>query len=110
MDAIWLVPDPILLNAEGLPVFIDFSHANKVPLFVPTGGLINQGATAVIGPTFRELGRLAAVAARNALEDRAQGSKIYPTNVEIIINKTVAAQMGLQVSEEVLRKADKVVP
>ena len=110
MDAIWLVPDPLLVNPKGLPVFIEFSHANRVPLFVPTGGLTDQGATAAVGPTFREMGRLAAAAAKKALKDEAQESTIYSSNVEIIINKTAAAQVGLKIPKEALRNAHQVLP
>ncbi len=110
VDAIWLVPDPLLVNPKGLPVFIEFSHANRVPLFVPTGGLTDQGATAAVGPTFREMGRLAAAAAKKALKDEAQESTIYSSNVEIIINKTAAAQVGLKIPKEALRNAHQVLP
>lgn len=110
VDAVWLPPDPLLLNGESLPVFIEFSKANHIPLFVPTGGLVAQGATASVGPSFREIGRVTAIAAQKALESRAQDNTLYPINIEIVINKTVAAQVGLQISEEVFRKADKVIP
>ena len=110
IDAIWIPPDPLLLNATSLPVFMEFSRSNRVPLFVPTGGLVEQGATASVGPTFREMGRLAGVAARKASEGLSPESKLYTTNVEIVINKTVATQVGLQIPEDTLRKADKVIP
>lgn len=110
VDALWVPPDPLLLNAASLPVLIEFSRANRVPLYVPTGGLVEQGATAAVSPTFREMGRLAGVAARKALQNLPQENEVHAVNIEVVINKTVAAQVGLQIPEETLRKADRVVP
>lgn len=109
IDAFWLLPDPLLINAVSLPIIMEFSRSNKVPVFVPTAGLVEQGATASIGPSFREMGRQAGSAVRKILDDAPRESKIYSTNVGIVINKTVVAQLGLQIPEEVLRK-DGVVP
>lgn len=96
IDALWLVPDPLLVNAKLLPIFVQFSHSNKVPLFVSTAGLLDQGATASVGPSFREMGRQAGRAARKALGYQRQEDKIYPAQVEVVVNKAVAAQVGLR--------------
>lgn len=110
IGALWLLPDPLLVNAKLLPIFVQFSHSNKVPLFVPTAGLLDQGATASLGPSFREMGRQAGIAARKALLNQRQEDEVYPANIEIAINKAASARVGLQIPESVLRKADKVVP
>ena len=110
IDAIWLPPDPLLLNADSLAIFTGFSRANAVPLFVPTGGLLEQGATAAVGASFREMGRLAGLAAQQALSGSVPESKIYPVKVEISVNKAVAAQIGLKIPEETLRNADRRLP
>lgn len=110
IDALWLIPDPLLVNAELLPVFVQFSRSNKVPLFVSTVGLLGQGATASVGPSFREMGRQVGIAARKALLNQRQEDKIYPTHIEIVVNKDVAAQVGLQVPEDALRRSDGVAP
>lgn len=110
VDALWLVPDPLLVNATSLSVLVEFSRHNKVPLFVSTEGLLKEGATASIGPTFREIGRLAGVAARRAAGGEKQANKHYPIAVRVVISRTSAKEAGLELSEESLRSADKVLP
>lgn len=96
IDALWLVPDPLLVNAKLLPVFVQFSHSNKVPLFVSTAGLLDHGAAASVGPSFREMGRQAGLAARRALGHQRQEGLIYPVQIEVVVNKAVAERVGLQ--------------
>ncbi len=110
IDALWISPDPTLLNANILPVFLSFSRANAIPLFVPTAGLLGQGAAASVAPSFREMGRSAGVAARAALQGQPQESRLYPSRIEIVINKKAAADAGLEVPEDALLKATKVLP
>jgi len=81
-----------------------------VPLFVPTGGLAKEGAIASVGPTFKEMGRLAGEAAKRALEGLTQGDTVYASRVEVVINKPVAEGIGLEIPEEALAGADKVLP
>ncbi len=110
IDAIWLPPDPLLLNAASLAVFMEFSRSNHIPLFVPTRGLAEEGAAASVGPSFREIGRLTGIAVRQTLANLHPGNNLYAVNIELIINKSAAAQVGLKIPEEILRKADKVIP
>ena len=92
-----------------MTIFTEFSRSNNIPFFVPSGGLLEQGLASVT-PTFREIGRLAAIAARSALTGQNQKKIIYPTRVELGINKAAAAKIGLKISEETLRQADKIIP
>jgi len=110
VDALWLPPDPLLLNANSLAILMEFSRSNHIPLFVPTSGLVAQGAIASVGPSFREMGRAAGIAVRKALENQPQENIIYLADVEVVINESAAAQIGLKISKEMLRTTDKVLP
>ncbi len=110
IDSLWLPPDPLLINAESLAIFVEFSRANAIALFVPTSGLVAQGAIASVAPTFREMGRLAAIAARRAPTASDSGRIIYPERAEIVINKGEAARIGLTIPDAALRSADQVIP
>lgn len=111
IDALWLPPDPLLINAQTLPVLLDFSRANRVPLFAPTAGLVEQGATASIGPDFKEIGRAAGRAAREALEGPAKRNRqVYAARVEIVLNQAAAKEIGLTFPDEALHAADRVLP
>jgi len=87
IDALWLPCDPLLLNESTFPVFLEFSRVNDVPLFVSSGGLVEAGATASVGPDFAQLGRLADAAARDALADRTQARELYAADVRVIVGK-----------------------
>lgn len=110
VEAIWLPPDPLLLSADTLPVFVEFAYASRIALFVPTAGLVEQGAVAFVGPTFRDMGRAAAAAASKVLAGAAPAARVYPDRAEIVINRTAAARIGLKVPEETLRQARQVLP
>ncbi len=110
VDLIWLPPDPLLLNAQTLPIFIEFSRSNRLPLIVPTGGLVEKGATAAIGPSFKQLGRVAGLEVRDAEAGRALPPVVYPAQVEVTISRVAAEQTGLKVPAETLSAADKVLP
>lgn len=113
VDALWLPPDPVLLNAKTLPVFLEFSRDNRVALFVPFGGLVDEGATASVGPSFRDMGKLAGKSVRELLEGAPQTkphAKVYCTDVDIVIGKTAAERAGLRIPERTSTMAVKVVP
>jgi hypothetical protein len=110
-DAIWMPPDPSLLNPTSVPAILEFSRSNNIPFFAPIASLVGQGAMASVAGIIREMGRLAGSVARQALEGALpEGSKFYAATVEISINKGVASRTGVQVPDDVLQRADKVIP
>lgn len=110
VDAIWLLPDPPLVNAESLSVLKEFSWSNHIPFYAPTGGFVEQGATVSISSSFREIGRAAGAAARRALSGRPDSETIYPEKVEITVSMKAAGNSGLQISPQVLKKVDRILP
>jgi len=110
VDAVWLMPDPFLINSQSFAVIKEFSWSNKVPLYVPTAGLVDQGATASISASFRELGRTAGLAARRVVSKKSIDDTLYPERVETVLNQRAATNAGLLVPPDVLKSLDKVVP
>lgn len=106
LDALWVPPDPLLLTATNLSTLVEFARANRIPLYVPTGGLVATGATAAVAPSFREIGRRSAQAA----DEPAAGPVLYPRKVETTVSRKGAAEAGLTLGEADFRKADKVLP
>ncbi len=109
-EGIWLPPDPLLVNARSFSVLGDFSWANDIPFFVPTSGLVEKGAAASIACSFREIGRRAAQVARQVLSGERVIGVVYPSVVETTINRSWAAEAGLQIPETAVSRADRVLP
>lgn len=96
-DAIWLPPDPLLINEQTFAAFSDFSRANRIPLYVPTAGLLERGGTAWVGVGFKAMGREAARVSRELLAGREPPALNFPAPVETTVNREAAARAGLNV-------------
>jgi len=111
VDAIFLPPDPLLVNISNFATIKDFSSANHIPFYAPTEGLVEKGATASVASSFSEMGRSAALAARELLKGLPQTTTlVYPDKVRIAINLTAARNSTLKVTPELIHEADKVFP
>jgi len=110
LEAVLMLNDPLFVNVQTFMILKNYSWANGVPLYAPTAGLVEQGATASIGPTFTELGRAAAQTARKALTGDPAGEEIYPEVNEISVNLTAASKTGVVFSEGFLKKVRRVFP
>jgi hypothetical protein len=112
-DALWLMPDPVLINPQNFTVMKDFSWANKIPFYVPTSGLVEQGATASISIDFREIGRMVGDTVLKLTSQSGLGEEvrsIYPDKAEVILNMEAVHHMGLQISPKIIQEADQVLP
>ncbi len=108
-EALWLPPDPLLLNAESFVILKEYSWSQKVPLYAPSEGFAEKGATVSIAVSFAALGQAAATAARQALSGSAATGVVYPDSVTVTVNLSAATGCGLSIPPETLRKADKVL-
>jgi ABC-type uncharacterized transport system substrate-binding protein len=110
-DALWVLPDPLLINPTTIAMLKEYSWSNRIPFYAPTEGLVEQGgAVAAVSSSFRETGRVAGLAARRATAGTLDISEIYPEQIHITLNMTVAKQTGLEISSTVLKEANKVLP
>lgn len=108
VDALWVPPDPLLVNGVNLATLVQFARANRIPLYVPTAGLVALGGTAAVAPSFRELGRRSAQAASAPQGD---GSAVaYPGVVETVVSRKEAAAAGLTLVGSGLGGVDRVLP
>lgn len=105
-DALWLMPDPALVNAENFAILREYAAAERLPFFAPTEGLAAHGATATIAATFRDMGRAAAAALRERLAARPSPEIVYVSKVTVTVNLAAAREAGL----DGISSADKVLP
>ncbi len=110
VDAIWLPPDPLLINAGNFETIKRFSYDNNIPVYAPTMGLAEQGATAGVSVSAEEMGRTMAGAAKAAAEGSAFPGEIYSARLHVSINREAAAEAELAVPDAALKAADKVLP
>jgi hypothetical protein len=111
VNAIWLPPNPLLITPGSFAIIKEFGSSNNVPFYAPMENLVDKGATAFIGYSFREMGRKAAqVTTRVLAGDLNENVKIYPEKIRMVLNLTAAAQAGLTIPPGVVKKADRVVP
>jgi len=105
-DALWLMPDPALVNEEAFAVLREYAAAEKLPFLAPTEGLAERGATATIAVTFRDMGRAAAASLRARLDGRAEPEIVRARRVTVTVNEAAALAAGLGPKFE---SADKVL-
>lgn len=110
VGALWLPPDPLVINARNFETIKQFAYENDVPFYVPTSGLVEKGAPAAVAVSPRETGRAAAAAARAALGGSALPAEIFIDRVEVFINASAAAECGLAIPESAAKAAAKVHP
>lgn len=110
VDAIWLLPDPLLISVRTFETIKHFSYDNDVPFYAPTEGLAEQGAAAAVSVSYKEMGRMMAAAANGVLRGSAQPVELYADRVHVSVNKAAAAECALAVPSEALKTADKVLP
>lgn len=110
VEALWLPPDPLLINAQSLLMIKTFCWANDIPFYVPTAGLVKQGAVGAVACSFRTMGRTAGQVTRQVLEGGQYESVVYPTQVEIILSRTAASNSGVVIPAQMWQDAVQVLP
>lgn len=110
VEALWVPPDPLLINASSFAVLREFSRANKIPLYAPTAGFAEEGAVAAVGVSFAQNGRTAAETVLAVLAGEEVAPEIYPDECEITLSLGAAAEIGLHFSPGVQSRANKIIP
>lgn len=101
-DAIWMLPDSVLVTPENFAVMKDFAVANKVVFYAPSLGLAKKGATAAILPGYADIGAVSAEVANKILSGSSASPVVYPSTIQVLINKPVAVSVGLRFSGELM--------
>ncbi len=109
VDAIWLPPDPLLINENNFETIKQFSYDNNIPFYAPTEGLAEHGAIAALSISSKEMGRQAAVAAKSVLDGGEVAAELYSEKIRVTVNRAAAEQAELTVPAEALNSADKVL-
>jgi ABC transporter substrate binding protein len=109
IDALWLPPDAAMVTPANFATIKEFSLANGIPFYVPSEALVEQGATASISASFQEIGALTAAMTRQALAGTLKTDHVFPDKIHFSVNLTAAKACHLQIPDDVLKQADKVI-
>ena len=111
VDALWLPPDPLLINPESFSVARQFCWDNGLPLYVSIDTLADKGAAAAVFVSFRDMGRRAGtLAAQAAAGSSKTDAAAFGDHVSVTVNISAAKRSGLAISAGALSRADRVMP
>ncbi len=109
-DAIWLAPDPQIVTPQTLRLMKEFSWENGIPFYGSTKSMTREGAVASLGVSFAEMGKAAAKAAL-ALERGEPAQRVaFPEKIEITLNASAAAKLGIVFPGSILDEAGCLFP
>lgn len=105
VDALWILPDPILLDDESRRfIFTETLKAGK-PVYSFTSALVGEGALVSNGPDFASIGELAGdLVNRLASGEKSKIDLLVPRG-ELVINKKIAGKLKITLSAEALKAA-----
>lgn len=108
VDAIYVPTDNIIVSA--LPSVLKITNENNVPVFASENGQVRQGAIATLGIDYRLLGIQTGKMAARVLKGAQPAEMPIESSDELklYLNTKAAKNIGLQVPEAVLNRADVV--
>jgi putative ABC transport system substrate-binding protein len=110
IDAILLMPDLINHSPDGFAAIVNFANEHKVPVGGGANFTADLGAMFSFVPDFFETGMLAATLADKILKGTPAGTipVVTPEN-HLRLNYRVIKELGLDVSEGLLSRANEII-
>jgi putative ABC transport system substrate-binding protein len=111
VDAVWSIPDRLLLNVSTAKGLILFSFRNRIPLVGLSPSWVRAGALYSMSWDYRDIGRQCGDV---ALETMGTGRSVSPPSpasprrVLYSVNRKTASQMKLRIEESLLSGAQEV--
>lgn len=109
VDAFYVPTDNTVVDA--LETIIQVAEENRLPLIVGEGDSVKRGGLATYGLDYKQLGYQTGEMAMRILEgeDPAKMPVETQEDVKLIVNKSAAKRMGIELPQELLDKADDIV-
>lgn len=110
-DVLWAINDPMIYNPETAKSLLVFSFRHHIPLIGQSTPWVKAGALYALDRDYDDIGVQCAELASKILEGRAPSSlqPLAPRKVRYALNRRTAAQMKLELSDQVVRGAAEVV-
>lgn len=112
VDALWLLPDPVVMAPDALRWLRNDTMRRRVPMLASTENLVRAGALLCVAPDRQVAGQQAADLARRILDDGELPGTIDspgPGSMRVVLNRDTLDSMGIEVDELMLDFADEVV-
>lgn len=108
VDAVYVPTDNIIVSA--LPSVLNITNSQNVPVFASENGQVEQGAIATLGIDYKLLGIQTGKMAARVLDgaDTASMSVESSDQLKLYLNKKAAEDIGLEIPQSVLDRADVV--
>jgi putative tryptophan/tyrosine transport system substrate-binding protein len=110
VDAIWLPPDATMVTPKNFTTIKGFAVAHQIPFYVPSEGLVEQGAVASFSTSFKEIGALVARTVQKSRSEGMMPESVFPDSIRWAINASAAKACNLKIPAEMLQQADKLIP
>lgn len=107
-DALWLMPDPALVNARNFQTLREYASASRTPFLAPTEGLAEKGATATLAVSFRDVGRAGAEALKARLGGGPPPGHAHSDRLVVTLNASAAREVGMDRSAAL--GVDRTIP
>lgn len=112
VDALWLLPDPVVMNPETFRWLRGETLRRRMPLLASTENLVRAGALLCVAPDRDVVGQQAGELAQRILDGGEIPGTIEPVppgSMRVVLNRDTLEQIGLEVDELMLDFADEVV-
>ncbi len=110
VDGIYVPTDNTIVSA--LESVLQVGITNKLPVYAGDTDSVDRGAIATLGFNYKDVGKQTGKMVVRILKGEKPGAIAVetPSQLNLVINKTAAQQMGVTVPEGVLKTAQKVIP
>lgn len=112
VDALWLLPDPTVLDPKVVEYALLTSYRNKIPLLGLSERQAEMGAVVSVAfGSSEDIGRQAGDLVNEVLSSRSAGTLPYTTarTTKVIVNLKAAEKLGLNIPESLMAMADIVI-
>lgn len=109
VDFIYVPTDNVIASA--IPTLVKVTDPAKIPVFVGADSMAKDGAFASLSVDYYRLGKTAGAMAAKILKGEAKPQTMAietQKDLEVIINKKDADTLGIQIPDEILKKAKLV--
>jgi putative ABC transport system substrate-binding protein len=104
VDAIWLIPEPLLLSDESRHHILSETLDAHKPIFSFSNTLVAEGALISSGPDYASIGEKTAELVNRMVAGERKIDLLVP-KAEIVINTKVAAKLKIMIPPEILKSA-----
>ena len=107
VDALWLVPDPSLINAETFKFLVQTSFESKLPLLAYSQAMVKAGALLAMEAEYADMGRRAGATGRRLLGGDAGATPEHAEGT-LYVNRRSARLLGVDLPDAVRAQAAQV--